>query len=227
MEKFQCSSDHKHWTGNPAMVELTSATVLQQSSILIRNAVISQEDIRLTTLLGSSKEDSLKDSSSSLSSYNLTVKGPLIFRVLLSAHFQVISLPHRAEEPQDTQVMLFYILTRLFLKAAEGQPETPLSLQEVPPHATGQRFNSLTSSLNTRGALRAERQQGYATTSAAAGRQSWGLSLGSRSPCSGLLSRQNILIQQPCVGKLNLLSPVCWQDDVGILATDWLWREPC
>lgn len=208
-------------------MELTSATVFMQSSILISNAVTSQEDIRLTTLLGSSKEDPLKDSSSSSSSRNLTVKGPLILRVLLSAHFQVISLPRWAEEPQDTEVMLLYILTRLFLKAAAGQPETPLSLQEVPPRARGQRFNSLTPSLNTRGALRAERQQGYATTSAAAGRQSWGMSLGWRSPCSGLLSRQNILIQQPCVGKLNLLSPVCWQDDIGILATDWLWRKPC
>lgn len=70
--------------------QVSVAVLLLHSSILlISNAVIYQEDIRFTTLVQSSKENSVQDSSSSSSSGNLTVKVPLIFCILRSSIFPI------------------------------------------------------------------------------------------------------------------------------------------
>lgn len=70
--------------------QVSVAVLLLHSSILlISNAVIYQEAIRFTTLVQSSKENSVQDSSSSSSSGNLTVKVPLIFCILRSSIFPI------------------------------------------------------------------------------------------------------------------------------------------
>lgn len=125
--------------------------------------------------------------------------------------------------------MSFCIQTRLFLKATAGQPETPLSLQEVLVLCQGAEIQLINCEPEHLRGLESWATTGVCYNTGCCWQAELGHVTRFKKSVFGSVKSQKKKFpfsSLPNVGKLNSLSLICRQYDVGLLASDWLWRKP-